>query len=67
MELRLKFQSLDERLVFVRSLALLRPAVSVKIDPLLVYYAFYFTLNQEGKVIYSTDQHVRTGPLSIGT
>ena len=67
MELRLKFQALHERLSFVRSLALLRPAVAVKIDPLLVYYAFYFTLNSQGKVIYSTDQRVQTGPISIGT
>ena len=58
MQLRSKFQPLDERLTSVRSLSLLRMAVPVKIDPMLVCYTFYYACNAEGRVVYATDQRV---------
>ena len=58
MELRAKFQPLDARLVAVRSLSLVRLAVSVHVDPMLVVYAFYYTTNSDGRVTYATDQRV---------
>ena len=58
MQLRSKFQPLDPRLTSVRSLALVRIAVPVKIDPMLVAYTFYYACNSEGRVVYATDQRV---------
>ena len=58
MQLRSKFQPLDERLTSVRSLSLVRMAVPVKIDPMLVCYTFYYTCSAEGHVVYATDQRV---------
>ena len=66
MQLRAKFQPLDDRLVSIRSLSLVRLAVPVKVDPLLVWHAFYYVCNSEGRVTYSTDQRVGVHATPMG-
>ena len=66
MQLRSKFQPLDNRLTAVRSLSLVRLAVPVKIDPLLVSYTFYYVCNAEGRVTYATDQRVGVHATPMG-
>ena len=66
MQLRSKFQPLDERLTSVRSLSLVRMAVPVKIDPMLVAYTFYYVCKSDGHVTYATDQRVGVHATPMG-
>ena len=66
MQLKSQFQPLDSRLDTVRSLAVLRLAVSVRVDPTLVAISFYFTIDQAGRVVHATDRMVEEVPNILG-
>ena len=66
MQMRSKFQPLDDRLTSVRSLSLVRLAVPVKVDPLLVSHSFYYVVNAKGRVTYATDQRVGVHATPMG-
>ena len=55
MQLVTGFEPLFDRLVYIRHLAMVRPAVPVPIDPMHCWVAFYFTLNDKHEVVYATD------------
>lgn len=50
------FEPLFDRLVYIRHLSLVRPAIPVAVDPIKCWVAFYFTLDKEKTIVYSTDQ-----------
>ena len=50
------FEPLFDRLLYIRHLAMMRPAIPVPIDPIKCWISFYFTLNKQQEVIYSTDK-----------
>ena len=56
MELNCRFQPLFDKLLYIRHLSLVRPAIPVAVNPRLCWVAFYFTLDRNGQVVYSTDQ-----------
>ena len=50
------FEPLFDRLVYIRHMSLVRPAIPVAVDPIKCWVAFYFTLDKENTIVYSTDQ-----------
>lgn len=50
------FEPLFDRLVYIRYMSLVRPAVPVAVDPIKCWVAFYFALDKENTIVYSTDQ-----------
>ena len=50
------FEPLFDRLLYVRHLSFMRPAIPVAEDPIKCWVAFYFTLDRTGTIVYSTDQ-----------
>ena len=49
------FEPLFENLVYIRHLSLVRPAVPVATEPIHCWSSFYFTIDQNNDVVYSTD------------
>ena len=66
MVLNCGFEPLFDRLIYIRHLAFVRPAIPEYVDPLLCLYSFYFTLDQNGQVIYATDQKPEYQPKVAG-
>lgn len=50
------FEPLFDRMLYVRHLSFMRPAIPVAEDPIKCWVAFYFTLDRTGTIVYSTDQ-----------
>lgn len=60
------FEPLFDRLLYVRHLSLMRPAIPVGEDPIKCWVAFFFTLDQTGAIVYSTDQKPTYRPKMSG-
>ena len=56
MRLRCGFEPLWDRLVYIRYLSLVRPAVTYHMDPNWLRSAIYCGLNESQQVIFTTDQ-----------
>ena len=56
MRLRCGFEPLWDRLLYIRYLSLVRPAVPYHMDPNWLRSAIYCGLNQSQEVIFTTDQ-----------
>ena len=50
------FEPLFDRLVYIRHMEFVRPAVPVPTEPRKCWVAFYFTLDKDRTIVYSTDQ-----------
>ena len=66
MYLNCGFEPLFDRLIYIRQLAFVRPAIPEYVDPLLCLYSFYYTLDRNGQVVYATDQKPDYRPKVIG-
>ena len=62
MRLRCGFQPLWDRLVYIRHMSFVRPAVSYPMDPTWVRNALYFGLNSSQQVVATTDQNLAVVP-----
>ena len=60
------FQPLFDKLVHIRYLALVRPAIPEYVDPIKCWYSFYYTLNSSMEVVFSTDKKPGRSPTVSG-
>ena len=67
MQMRCGFEPLWDRLLYIRHMSFVRPAVPVPLSPDWVRTAIYFGLDQENHLIYTTDQTPDFNPMVDGT
>ena len=49
------FEPLFDRLVYIRHLGMMRPAIPEPVDPIKCWLSIYFVLNSDNEVVYATD------------
>lgn len=66
MRLRCGFQPLWDRLIYIRHMSFVRPAVNYYMNPNWVRSAIYFGLNANRELVYTTDKRPTFNPSADG-